>query len=55
MMNMKKHTLLAAAILAALNGCAVSRVNQSSARIDDNAVKASTEMTTLSAANRHHQ
>ena len=50
MMNMKKHTLLAAAILAALNGCAVSRVNQSSARIDDNAVKASTEMTTLSAA-----
>jgi len=50
MMNVKKQTLLAAAIIAALNGCAVSRVNQSVDRVENNASKASTEISTLQAA-----
>ena len=50
MMNVKKHTLLAAAIMAALNGCAVSRVNQSVDRVENNATKASTEVSNLQAA-----
>ena len=50
MMNVKKQTLLAAAIIAALNGCAVSRVNQSVDRVENNASKASAEISTLQAA-----
>lgn len=50
MMNAKKQTLLAAAIIAALNGCAVSRVNQSVDRVENNASNASSEVSTLQAA-----